>query len=72
VRDFAEVSAVWFSVFDRLDHQNLNERLPEKFLPSTAENIAAYIAAELSVLPELVAVRLWETEHSWARVQVEP
>lgn len=70
VRDFADVSAAWLSLHRRLDHQLLNDVVPEDYLPTTAEHLAAFVLDELAeALPELVAVTIWETASSWARVE---
>jgi 6-pyruvoyl-tetrahydropterin synthase len=68
VMDFARVSEVWRPLHARLDHQCLNDVMPEEFHPTTAENIAAFILAELDLAP-LVAVRVWETATGWAEVR---
>jgi 6-pyruvoyltetrahydropterin/6-carboxytetrahydropterin synthase len=69
VIDFSEVKAAWQLVHRNLDHAFLNDVLPPEYLPTTAENIAAYLLDVLSVpLPQLVGVRLWETATSCAEV----
>lgn len=64
VVDFSDVKAVWDRVHTRIDHSFLNDVLD---VPTTAENIATWLLAELKpALPQLTAVRVWETATSWA------
>jgi 6-pyruvoyltetrahydropterin/6-carboxytetrahydropterin synthase len=66
VMDFAELSEAMKPVLARLDHQNLNEILP---LPSTAENLGAWIMEQLlPSLPLLTRVDVHETARTCARV----
>jgi 6-pyruvoyltetrahydropterin/6-carboxytetrahydropterin synthase len=70
VMDFGHVSAAWRGLHERLDHRNLNDELPPAFLPSTAEHLAGFILVELHpLIPELIAVRVWETATGWAEVR---
>jgi 6-pyruvoyltetrahydropterin/6-carboxytetrahydropterin synthase len=72
VCDFADVSEAWFPLHALLDHRDLNDVLPERYQPTTAENVACFIAAELSgELGGLAAVTVWETATSWARVDLQ-
>ena len=67
VVDYADISAAWEPVFQKLDHKNLNDVLP---MPSTAENIAIWIYNQLlPKLPKLHAIEVQETHHSNARYQ---
>ena len=67
VIDFAEISAVVKPLIDRLDHRNLNDVLP---VPSTAENLAAWIMNELTPhLPTLSRVDVFETARTRATVE---
>jgi len=54
------------SIIGDLDHQNLNEILPTRFLPPTAENIAEYLAG---ALPLTYRVRVWESDNAYAEVE---
>jgi 6-pyruvoyl-tetrahydropterin synthase len=63
VLDFLEVAAWWRREVEPLvDHRFLNETMPEKFLPTTAENIAAWVLTLLAAadLP-VTEVTVWET-----------
>jgi 6-pyruvoyl-tetrahydropterin synthase len=51
-----------------VDHAFLNDVIPDAFQPTTAENIASWIANELSTVLPVQSVRLWETPTSWAQV----
>src|SRR3954454_10088865 len=48
VIDFSEGKAAWQLVHRNLDHAFLNDVLPPEYLPTTAENIAAYLLDVLS------------------------
>ena len=71
VLDFLDVSAWWRREVEPLvDHRFLNDTMPEPFLPTTAENIAAWllrllVAAELPVSE----VTVWETPTASATVR---
>ena len=59
VQDYAEISAAWKPIYDRLDHQNLDDIL---LYPTTAENIAQWLWDRLEeVLPMLSRIELRET-----------
>lgn len=69
--DFSHVSlAVKTHVIDKLDHRNLNDVILD--VPTTAENIAVWIADQLTGPLTfdnawLDSVTVWETATSWAR-----
>lgn len=66
VRDFGELTPVKAYIDNSWDHRHLNDVLP--FNP-TAENMAAHIFDLCHVVfgwPEVSAVRVQETETSWA------
>lgn len=65
VVDYADISAAMKPIIDRLDHQNLNEVLP---CFTTAENLSAWILAELNNLP-VCAVEVHETAKTCVRVE---
>ena|SRR5438552_882011 len=71
VIDFLDVSAWWRREVEPLvDHGFLNETMPERFLLTSAENIAAWVlgllvAAQLPVS----AVTVWETPSASATVR---
>jgi 6-pyruvoyltetrahydropterin/6-carboxytetrahydropterin synthase len=70
VLDFAELKLAWGKLHAQLDHQNLNDVLP--ISPTTAENIALYLLAQLrESVPQVVSVTVWETAECWARVSHE-
>lgn len=82
VLDFAHVRSVWRDVCDPfLDHQDLNEaigptsRVTPKCWPTTAENLAAWIFARMSIddsiNARLVSVTVWETSTSSATIDRE-
>jgi 6-pyruvoyltetrahydropterin/6-carboxytetrahydropterin synthase len=71
VLDFLDVSAWWQREVEPLvDHRFLNETMPERFLPTTAENIAAWMLAMLddAGLP-VSSVTVWETPSASATVR---
>lgn len=71
VLDFAEVKAAWKKLEPLLDHQFLNDTVPADYQPTTAENLASFIVDSLSEqLPQLVAVRLFETPTSYVEVSL--
>jgi len=70
VIDFGVLSAFWHrEVEPQLDHRFLNDTLPIEF--TTAELIAAWVFEQFSSLlggDKTLAVQVWETPTSWARV----
>jgi 6-pyruvoyltetrahydropterin/6-carboxytetrahydropterin synthase len=71
VLDFLSVSDWWRREVEPLvDHRFLNETMPERFLPTTAENIAGWVLALLleAGLPA-VEVTVWETPSASATVR---
>jgi 6-pyruvoyltetrahydropterin/6-carboxytetrahydropterin synthase len=71
VLDFLAVSEWWRREVEPLvDHRFLNETMPEPFLPTTAENIAAWVLGlvESAGLP-VAEVTVWETETAAATVR---
>ena len=67
VLDFAEISDAVKPIIARLDHRILNDVLP---VPSTAENLAAWIMHELMPhLPLLSRVDVYETARTCATVE---
>ncbi|MFD0274675.1 6-pyruvoyl tetrahydropterin synthase family protein [Kitasatospora sp. NPDC127111] len=75
VSDFGDLAPVKAMIDSVLDHQVLNEVLPD--LVPTSENLAAYLAGwfvenvEPGVPGRLAAVRVSETASSWAQFEVE-
>jgi 6-pyruvoyltetrahydropterin/6-carboxytetrahydropterin synthase len=74
VVDYFEIAEAWrVRVYEKLDHRNLNDELPELRGNTTSENLAAWIRTEirkgLSADDRglLVTVEAWETEHCGAR-----
>jgi 6-pyruvoyltetrahydropterin/6-carboxytetrahydropterin synthase len=60
IRDFSEIKAIFKPLYERLDHNYLND-IPGLENP-TSENLAKWIFAELKpLLPELSAIRIHET-----------
>lgn len=59
--DFGEIK----EVIDFLDHTTLNEVLPDRFLPPTAENLVLYF---LHYIPSAFRVRVWESDNSYAEM----
>jgi 6-pyruvoyl-tetrahydropterin synthase len=50
-----------------VEHQNLNDTLPVPV--TTAENIAGWMYSIFhDAMPQVMAVRVWETRTSWAEV----
>ena len=65
VVDFFDVESVFQPVLQRLDHHLLNEI--EGLENPTAENIALWIFARVKAgLPQLTAVKVFETPMCWA------
>lgn len=61
VVDFGEVK-FWIN---HLDHTALNEVLPDRFLPPTAENLVLYF---LRYIPKAYRVRVWESDDAYAEM----
>lgn len=60
IRDFSEIKAIFKPLYERLDHNYLND-IPGLENP-TSENLAKWIWVELKpLLPELSAIRIHET-----------
>ena len=60
IRDFSEIKAIFKPLYERLDHNYLND-IPGLENP-TSEVLAKFIWAELKpLLPELSAIRIHET-----------
>jgi len=70
VMDFGDVSAVVKEhIITKLDHYDLNDVVPVPV--TTAELVACWIRDTLLPhIPNLVAIRLWETEDGYAEVYV--
>lgn len=66
--DLGVLGAWWKSELEpHLDHQNLEDTIPAKFLPTTIENLAAFILEEArETFPEIASVRVQEGETQWA------
>jgi 6-pyruvoyltetrahydropterin/6-carboxytetrahydropterin synthase len=67
--DFKQLKRATNQVLDRLDHYHLNDIAPFDELNPTAENIAAYLYAEISKLInaefiKISAVTVWETDRA--------
>ncbi len=66
-------------IVNHLDHQDLNERLPVEYHPTTAENLAKYFFDEVEERlitfgyddVRLESVRVWETDTGSATVYHE-
>jgi 6-pyruvoyltetrahydropterin/6-carboxytetrahydropterin synthase len=71
VVDFSRLSAIWKTeLHPRVDHHHLNDVMPTHWQPTTAENIAGWLLGELKArLPLVIAVTVWETATSSARVE---
>jgi 6-pyruvoyltetrahydropterin/6-carboxytetrahydropterin synthase len=69
VVDFGVVSAAFRErVHAKLDHRYLNDELG---FTTTAENLAWHILGVMrGEVPQVVAVRVWETATSWAEAEV--
>lgn len=60
IRDYGEIKEIFKPIYDRLDHNYLNEI--EGLENPTSENIAIWLWRNLkSVLPELSRIRIHET-----------
>ena len=71
--DYAEIERAFRDlVFAKIDHQHINDALPELAGNTTSENLATWIrdimSAELGLLLSDVAVEVWETATCGARV----
>ena len=74
--DFKAMKQAANDVCDRLDHQYLNDLEPFNKINPTAENIAAYLYAEISRLinddtVKVSALTLWETDRACVRYTEE-
>lgn len=64
VRDFGDLAPVKQYIDKVLDHRHLNDVL---VVQPSAENIALHLFERFKpIIPELCAVRVWETEKCWA------
>lgn len=71
VVDYGEVDDVLKPVLATLDHQDLNQLISLANGPTTAENIALWLARLLrDQLPGLREVRVSETPSTWASIRV--
>jgi 6-pyruvoyltetrahydropterin/6-carboxytetrahydropterin synthase len=68
VVDFSVLKKVYREHIEPLvEHQNLNDTLPVPV--TTAENIAGWMYSIFhDAMPQVMAVRVWETRTSWAEV----
>ena len=69
VVDFHEIKNVVSPLLVFLDHQYLNEVLPEPYLPPTAEHITSWLRDKILETPlgnGLVRVRVSETDNAYA------
>jgi 6-pyruvoyltetrahydropterin/6-carboxytetrahydropterin synthase len=72
--DFGDLRAMMNQVFDKLDHQNINDLPDFKETNPSAENLASYIYHEMQTLlckagntqVRLLRVRVWETDRNSA------
>lgn len=74
--DFKAMKQAANDVCDRLDHQYLNDLEPFNKINPTAENIAAYLYAEISRLinddtVKVSTLTLWETDRACVRYTEE-
>jgi len=74
--DFKQIRKTTNAICDRLDHTYLNELSPFDEINPTAENIAAYIYAELASElngdhVKVSAITIWETERACVRYTEE-
>lgn len=75
VIDFGDMTSAYSElVHARFDHDYLNDKLPQAFMPPTAEKVALFIWDVLyeRFLPtscELTCVRVWETDTCYAEVR---
>ena len=74
--DFKHMKQAANEVCDRLDHQYLNDLEPFNKINPTAENIAAYLYAEISRLinndtVKVSTLTLWETDRACVRYTEE-
>ena len=69
VIDFTELKATVKPLIDFIDHYNLNDRLPEKYMPPTCENLNRWfvdmIIDGLDDRAVVKSVKLSETPTSW-------
>lgn len=63
--DFFDLDIRVRPILKSLDHSVLNDIIPYP----TVENIALYIFNSISKVFEVVYVRVWETDDSWAEVR---
>lgn len=75
IMDFGDLKhLVVSSVISELDHRDLNEVLPQYFLPPTAENICRYVYIRLNsrysrLKGKIIRVRVYETPDSYAEIK---
>ena len=70
VMDFGDLKKAVNPLIEKLDHQHLNDVLPEVFLPATAENLCLFFLHELNKVQDLhgriCKIKVWETDDSYA------
>ena len=80
VADFSDIKQIVNSlVIECLDHQNLNEVIPQHMQPTTAENLCWWvweriwhnIGITFKGKAELSRVRIWETATCYAEITLE-
>jgi len=74
VVDFGDIKKIVDPFIQQLDHQFINEVLPEKYLPPTAESLALWFHQQLHLAFQfpltVVRVRVYETKDSYAESTV--
>lgn len=70
VRDYRSLDQVKKFIAEQIDHRHLNDLFP---FPPTAENLARFFYEALRELyPELISVRVAETQDTWATYEANP
>jgi len=67
IMDFSEIKAVVNEVVELIDHQHLNDILPDQFQPPTCENLVRWMHNTLDerLHNAVVRIRITETPTSW-------
>lgn len=70
VIDFNQIKEIVEPIIEKLDHKNLSQFLPPKYLPATCENIARYLANEIlktSIGHGLIRIKVTETSKGYCQ-----
>lgn len=69
------------NILDKLDHKLLNKVIPDKYHPTTVENMLTYIVDGTDIKQDIIlttnhrcvlhSIKIWETEDSYAKISLK-